>query len=84
MEAGDASSALVPLLKSYELNAEDALTLTSLAALHYQQGNEKQAIGYQIQAVDLNPEYGAAQYRLAEMLQSAGEHFKALEHAQKP
>ena len=83
LEAGDASSALAPLLKSYELNAEDALTLTSLAAAYYQQGNEQQAIDYQIQAVELQPEYGPAQFRLAEMLHSAGKYAKALEHAQK-
>jgi predicted O-linked N-acetylglucosamine transferase (SPINDLY family) len=83
LEAGNASSALAPLLKSYELNAKDALTLTSLAAAYYRQGNEQQAISYQAQAVELQPEYGMAQYKLAEMLQSVGKQFKALEHAQK-
>lgn len=83
LEAGDTASALEPLKKSYGLNTEDVLTLTSLAAAYYRQGDEHQAIEYQTQAVTLQPEYGPAQYRLAEMLQSAGQHFVALEHAQK-
>ncbi len=83
LEAGDAASALEPLTKSYGLNTEDVLTLTSLAAAYYRQGDEQQAIEYQAQAVILQPKYGPAQYRLAEMLQNAGQHFVALEHAQK-
>lgn len=83
LEEGNASAALDPLLRSYKLDERDVLTLTSLAAAYYRQGSEQKAIGYQLQAVDLQPEYGPAQYRLAEMLQSAGQHFKALEHAKK-
>ncbi|MFC7370055.1 tetratricopeptide repeat protein [Vreelandella zhaodongensis] len=83
LEAGDVSAALDPLLRSYEFNAEDALTLTSLAAVYYRQGEEQQAIKYQLEAVAIQPEYGPALYRLAEMLQGAGQHSKALEYAQK-
>lgn len=38
---------------------------------------------YQTRAVELQPDYAPAQYRLAEMLQSAGQHCQALEHAKK-
>lgn len=83
LEAGDAQEALAPLQKSHELDATDVQTLTSLAAAHYRQGNEQKALSYQTKAVNLQPAYGAAQFRLAEMLESSGQTFVALEHAQK-
>ncbi|CAH1043225.1 glycosyltransferase [Halomonas sp. TD01] len=83
LEAGDFSAALAPLLRSYEFNAEDALMLTSLAAVYYRQGEAQQAIKHQMEAVALQPQYAPAQYRLAEMLQSSGQHAAALEYAQK-
>ena len=83
LEAGDAQAALEPLQKSHELDATDVQTLTSLAAVYYRQGNEKKAISYQTKAVNLQPAYGPAQFRLAEMLESSGQTLIALEHAQK-
>ena len=83
LEAGDVSAALAPLLRSYEFNAHDALTLTSLAAVYYRQGEAQQAIKHQMEAVALQPQYAPSQYRLAEMLQSSGQHVAALEYAKK-
>lgn len=83
LEAGDAHSGLSPLLKSYELEPGDPLTLTSLAAAYYREGKEQQAIDYQTQVLQIDENYAPAQYRLAEMLQSAGKHMAALGHAKK-
>lgn len=83
LESGDAASAITPLLCAYELDASDALTLTSLAGAYYREGDEQRAISYQTQAVDAQPEYAPAQYRLAEMLGESGAYKKALKYANK-
>lgn len=83
LEGGRVDQALEHLHRSVELNDTDPLSLTSLAAVYYQQGDNDQAVRYQSRAVELQPDYAPAQYRLAEMLQSAGKQFKALEHAKQ-
>ncbi|SDJ34583.1 sulfotransferase [Billgrantia gudaonensis] len=83
LEDGRVEPALKYLHRSVELDDSDPLSLTSLSAVYYQQGDNEQAVRYQSRAVDLQPDYAPAQYRLAEMLQMAGKHFKALEHAKK-
>lgn len=83
LEAGRAEEALPPLLTSIELNDQDPLALTALAAAYYQQGQHEQAVNYQQQAVALQPKYAPAHYRLAEMLQSAGKMRLGLEHAKE-
>lgn len=83
LEDGRVEEALSHLLRSVDLDDSDPLSLTSLAAVYYRQGDHDQAVRYQSRAVELQPDYAPAQYRLAEMLQMAGKHFKALEHAKK-
>lgn len=83
LEAGEAQLAIDPLLTAYELESEDWLTLTSLAAAYYRQGNEQQALYYQREAVDRQPTYAPAQYRLAEMLQNVGKYKEALQYSEK-
>ncbi|MBB3140386.1 O-linked N-acetylglucosamine transferase family protein [Halomonas organivorans] len=83
LEGGRVEEALEHLHRSVEINDADPLSLTSLAAVYYRQGDHDQAVRYQTRAVELQPDYAPAQYRLAEMLQSAGKHIKALEHASK-
>ncbi|CBV44235.1 tetratricopeptide repeat protein [Halomonas elongata] len=83
LEDGRVEEALEHLHRAVDINASDPLSLTSLAAVYYRQGDHDQAVRYQRRAVELQPDYAPAQYRLAEMLQSAGKHVQALEHASK-
>ncbi|MGR2737469.1 FkbM family methyltransferase [Billgrantia sp. Q4P2] len=75
--------ALPCLERACELDGNDGLALTSLAAAYYRLGEFQKAVTYQERAVDLKPDYAMAQYNLAEMLQSAGNMMKALKHAEK-
>ncbi|CAO1668270.1 hypothetical protein NYA30BAC_03667 [Halomonas sp. NYA30] len=83
LEAENPSEALNPLLKSVEIDSNDFLALTSLAAAFYQTGNSEQAIKYQKHAVNLQEKYAPARYRLAEMLKESGLHKEALMHAEE-
>jgi predicted O-linked N-acetylglucosamine transferase (SPINDLY family)/glycosyltransferase involved in cell wall biosynthesis len=83
LEAENPSEALSPLLKSVEIDSNDFLALTSLAAAFYQTGSSEQAIKYQKQAVNLQEKYAPARYRLAEMLKESGLHKEALMHAEE-
>lgn len=75
--------ALPCLERACELDGNDGLALTSLAAAYYRLGEFQKAVTYQEKAVELKPDYAMAQYNLAEMLQSAGNMMKALKHAEK-